>query len=157
MNGKTVYPFRADPNTLRPDGGTRLSGAVRRDNGNRQQLLYLSVLNATSTPSQDVREVTSTRPVPQTGNHAPETKERATVAEIGVPAHISTDRLLARDSVAFDLVPLPQEPDGDAPLDGLLAYNEVLEHGVNQRARARVTLDVCEGGALTPPRSTQLL
>lgn len=127
VNGKTVYPFRADPNTLRPDGGTRLAGAVRCDNGNRQQLLYLSVHNATSTPSQNTGEATYTRSDAQMGNHAPEAKERATGAEIGVSAHFSTDRLLARDSGAFDLVPLPQEPDGDAPLDELLAYGEVLE------------------------------
>ena len=58
---------------------------------------------------------------------SPKAKGRATGAEIGVLAHVSTDRLLARDSGAFDLVPLPQEPDGDAPLDELLAYGEVLE------------------------------
>ena len=34
--------YSADPNTLRPHGGTRLAGAIRRDNGNVQPLLYLS-------------------------------------------------------------------------------------------------------------------
>ena len=79
------------------------------------------------TAHAEPRRTPTARPAPQTGNHAPEAKERATGAKIGVLAHVSTDRLLARDSGAFDLVPLPQEPDGDAPLDDLLAYNEALE------------------------------
>ncbi len=33
---------RADPNTLRPHGGTRLAGATRMENGNAQPLIYLN-------------------------------------------------------------------------------------------------------------------
>ena len=133
VNGKTVYPFRADENGLRPHGGTRLAGAVRRDNGNRQQLLFLNPEAVRPTPAKpnvptahaEPRRTPTARPAPQTGNHAPEAKERATGAGIGVSAHVSTDRLLARDSDMF--MPLPQEPDGNAPLDDLLAYGGVLE------------------------------
>lgn len=41
-DGREYYPYRADNATLKPYGGTRLAGAVRRDNGKRQLLLYLS-------------------------------------------------------------------------------------------------------------------
>ena len=34
--------YSADPNTLRPHGGTRLAGAMRHDNGAIQMLLYLA-------------------------------------------------------------------------------------------------------------------
>ena len=107
-----------------PIAGARLAGCVRADTRRGQRLLYLA---RTATPPPQAQETPTARPVPQTGNPATEAKERATGAEIGVLAHVSTDRLLARDSGAFDLVPLPQEPDGDAPLDELLVYGTVLE------------------------------
>lgn len=42
---KLVYPYRADHNTLKPHGGTRLAGAMRRPSGNKQELLYLAPLH----------------------------------------------------------------------------------------------------------------
>lgn len=43
------YPYRADPATLRPQGGTRLAGAHRFSNGRIQTLIYLA--GQTQTPS----------------------------------------------------------------------------------------------------------
>ena len=97
-----------------------LFACMGADKRRAQRLLYLA---RTATPQ--AQETPTARPVPQTGNHAPEVKERGTGAEIGVSAHVSTDRLLAHDSDMF--IPLPKEPDGNAPLDDLLAYGEVLE------------------------------
>jgi hypothetical protein len=39
---KKVYPYRTDPNTLKPHGGTRIAGATRHGNGATQTLLYLA-------------------------------------------------------------------------------------------------------------------
>lgn len=39
---ETYHPFRADPQTLRPQGGTRLAGMLRADNGQKQALIYLN-------------------------------------------------------------------------------------------------------------------
>ena len=36
------HPYRADPQTLRPHGGTRLAGMLRADNGQKQALIYLN-------------------------------------------------------------------------------------------------------------------
>lgn len=36
------HPFRADPQTLRPHGGTRLAGMLRADNRQKQALIYLN-------------------------------------------------------------------------------------------------------------------
>lgn len=40
------YPYRADPATLKPHGGTRLAGARRIGNGKRQALIYLTASHA---------------------------------------------------------------------------------------------------------------
>ena len=106
-----------------PIAGARLAGCVRADTRRAQRLLYLA-RTATPTPTQ-AQETPAARPVPQTGNHATEAEERGTEAEIGVPVHVSTDRLLAHDSDMF--IPLPKEPDGNAPLDDLLAFCEVSD------------------------------
>ena len=103
-----------------PIAGARLAGCVRADTRRAQRLLYLA---QTATPQ--AQETPTARPVPQTGNHAPEVKERGTGAEIGVSAHVSTDRLLARDSDMF--MPRPQEPDGNAPFEELQDYFIAIE------------------------------
>jgi hypothetical protein len=104
-----------------PIAGARLAGCVRADTRRAQRLLYV----AQPPPPTDAQETPTARPVPQTGNHASEAGERATGAEIGVSAHVSTDRLLAQDSDMF--IQPPKEPDGNAPLDDLLAFCEVSE------------------------------
>lgn len=103
-----------------PIAGARLAGCVRADTRRAQRLLYLA---RTATPQ--AQETPTARPVPQTGNHAPEVKERDTGEEIGVSAHVSTDRLLARDSDMF--MPRPQEPDGNAPFEELQDYFIAIE------------------------------
>jgi hypothetical protein len=42
MNGRTIYPFRADVQAMRPRQGTRLPGVRRFTNGKLQELLYLN-------------------------------------------------------------------------------------------------------------------
>jgi hypothetical protein len=106
-----------------PIAGARLAGCVRADTRRAQRLLY--VAQAPPPPPPRAQETPTARPVPQTGNHAPEVKERGTGAGIGVFAHVSTDRLLARDSDMF--IPPPKETDGSAPIDELLDYCEVSE------------------------------
>ena len=103
-----------------PIAGARLAGCVRADTRRAQRLLYLA---RTATPQ--AQETPTARPVPQTGNHATEAEERGTGAEIGVSAHVSTDRLLARDSDMF--MPRPQEPDGNAPFEELQDYFIAIE------------------------------
>ena len=105
-----------------PIAGARLAGCVRADTRRAQRLLYLA---RTATPR--AQETPTARPVPQTVNHAPEAKERGRWAEIGVSAHVSTDRLLARDSALF-APPLPQEPDGNAPFDEIMDWLAVMEN-----------------------------
>lgn len=105
-----------------PIAGARLAGCVRADTRRAQRLLYLA---RTATPR--AQETPTARPVPQTVNHAPEAKERGRGAEIGVSAHVSTDRLLARDSALF-APPLPQEPDGNAPFDEIMDWLAVMEN-----------------------------
>ena len=112
---------RADVQSLAlPIAGARLAGCVRADTRRAQRLLYLA---RTATPQ--AQETPTARPVPQTGNHATEAEERGTGAEIGVSAHVSTDRLLARDSDMF--MPRPQEPDGNAPFEELQDYFIAIE------------------------------
>ena len=41
-NGRTIYPFRADVQAMRPRQGTRLPGVRRFGNGAPQALLYLN-------------------------------------------------------------------------------------------------------------------
>ena len=41
-NGRTIYPFRADIQAMRPRQGTRLPGVRRVTNGKLQELLYLN-------------------------------------------------------------------------------------------------------------------
>lgn len=109
-----------------PIAGARLAGCVRADTRRAQRLLYVAqAATPPPPPPPQAQETPTARPVPQTGNHAPEVKERGTGAEIGVSVHVSTDRILARDSDMF--IPPPKTPDGNAPLDDLLAYCEVSE------------------------------
>ena len=124
-----------------PIAGARLAGCVRADTRRAQRLLYVARAATppppppptpppTPPPPQpptptDAQERTDAPAVPQTGNHSSEAGERPTGAEIGVSAHVSTDRLLAHDSDMF--IPLPKEPDGNAPLDDLLAFCEVSD------------------------------
>ena len=103
-----------------PIAGARLAGCVRADTRRAQRLLYLA---RTATPQ--AQETPTARPVPQTGNPATEAEERDTGEEIGVSAHVSTDRLLARDSDMF--MPRPQEPDGNAPFEELQDYFIAIE------------------------------
>ena len=74
VDDEKVYPFRADKNGLRPHGGTRLAGAVRRDNGKLQRLLFLNLEAVRPTPTKatmptayaEPRKMPSTRPAAQT-------------------------------------------------------------------------------------------
>ena len=103
-----------------PIAGARLAGCVRADTHRAQRLLYLA---RTATPQ--AQETPTARPVPQTGNPATEAEERDTGEEIGVSAHVSTDRLRARVSDMF--MPRPQEPDGNAPFEELQDYFIAIE------------------------------
>ena len=103
-----------------PIAGVRLAGCVRADTRRAQRLLYLA-----RTAAPQAQETPTARPVPQTGNPATEAEERDTGAGIGVSAHVSTDRLLARDSDMF--MPRPQEPDGNAPFEELQDYFIAIE------------------------------
>ena len=112
-----------------PIAGARLAGCVRAGTRRAQRLLYVA---QAATPPQpppppptDAQERTDAPAVPQTGDHSSEAGERPTGAEIGVSAHVSTDRILAQDSDMFR--PPPKEPDGNAPLDDLLAFCEVSD------------------------------
>ena len=98
-----------------PIAGARLAGCVRADTRRAQRLLYLA---RTATPQ--AQETPTARPNPAT-----EAEERDTGEEIGVSAHVSTDRLLARDSDMF--MPRPQEPDGNAPFEELQDYFIAIE------------------------------
>ena len=121
--------YVADKNTLRPDGGTRLAGAVRRDNGKTQQLLFLNPEAVRPTPTKPNAPTAHAEPhgTPQTRptNITPEAKERGTGEEIGISAHVSTDRLLARDSDMS--ITRPQEPDGNAPFEEILDWLNISE------------------------------
>lgn len=113
--------MRLDVQSLKlPIAGSRLAGCVRADTNRTQRLLYLAAPNTPTT-----RTERRTTPQERAVNRAPETYGARHGREIGVFAHVSTDRLLARDSDMF--IPPPQEPDGNAPLDEILAYEEVLE------------------------------
>ncbi len=101
-----------------PIAGARLAGCVRADTHRAQRLLYLAM-------PPDAQETPTARPVPQTGNPATEAEERDTGEEIGVSAHVSTDRLLARDSDMY--IPLPREPNGNAPFEELQDYFVAIE------------------------------
>ena len=111
-----------------PIAGARLAGCVRADTRRAQRLLYVAQAATPPPPPPPpprAQETPTARPVPQTGNPATEAEERDTGEEIGVSAHVSTDRLLARDSDMF--MPRPQEPDGNAPFEELQDYFIAIE------------------------------
>lgn len=120
--------MRLDVQSLQnPVAAARLAGCVRSDTGRAQRILYLAAPPKADTPTTHAgtRETPPARRAPDTGNRAPETDGRATGQGIGVSAHVSTDRLLARDSDMF--IPPPQEPDGNAPFDELLDFCNAVE------------------------------
>ena len=111
-----------------PIAGARLAGCVRADTRRAQRLLYVAQAATPPPPPPPpprAQETPTARPVPQTGNHATEAEERDTGAGIGVSAHVSTDRLLARDSAMF--AQQPQKPETNALIDELLAFCEVMD------------------------------
>ena len=117
--------FRADEQAMRPRTGTRLPGVFRFGSGNLQTLLYLNpeavrptaATTATKpnapTVRAEPREAAYNRAEPQMGKDAPKTHGRAT-SRISAPP--------------CDSAPLPPTmPQGDEPLDDLLAAMDVIE------------------------------
>ena len=106
--------YRADPNTLKPHGGTRLAGATRRGNGGRMQtLLFLAPKPDAPTAPAEPRETPQTRPTHETGKETARADGRAVEPLRAVYAHCT---------------PVPPTPPPDnAPLDEILAYFDVIE------------------------------
>ena len=116
--------FRADGQAMRPRTGTRLPGVRRFSNGRTQRLLYLNADAVRPTEKKpyaptvhaDARERPYKRTDARTANLAPEAGGRAT-------GRFSP---LARDSAPPRGLP-PTIPQGDAPLDDVLAAMDVAE------------------------------
>ena len=105
--------YRADPNTLKPHGGTRLAGATRRGSGGRvQTLLFLQKPDA-PTAHAEPRGTPQTRPPIETGKETAKGEERATEQILALPS---------------DCAPVPpNEPPDFAPFDELEDYIVALE------------------------------
>ncbi len=98
-----------DVQALNPLTGCRLAGVIRKDTGKVQEMLYAC-------------ERRIDTPAPTPARHTPESDTHPT--ERSMP----TDRLLSLYSAAFDFAPVPpKEPDGNAPFDELLAFEEISE------------------------------
>ena len=120
-DGRVKYPYRADEQAMHPRTGTRLPGVRRFDNGRSQRLLYLNpgAVRPTQTKPDpptahaEPRGTPQTRPMIETGKETAKGERRATGQIFALPC---------------DCAPMPpREPPDDAPLDGILAYFDVLE------------------------------
>ena len=104
--------YRLDVQALNPLTGCRLAGVVRKDTGKVQELLYAC----------ERRVDAAERGTPPPTQHPPESDTRPTERSMPI------DRLLSLYSAAFDFAPVPpKEPDGNAPFDELLAFEEISE------------------------------
>ena len=100
---------RLDVQALNPLTGCRLAGVVRKDTGRVQEMLF-ACERRIDAPAQ-----TPTRHTPESDTHP---------AERNMPL----GRLISLYSTAFGFAPVPpKEPDGNAPLDQLLAFEEISE------------------------------
>lgn len=102
--------FRADPQAMRPRTGTRIPGAIRSTNGNRQQLIYLNP----AAVRMDAKEKAATWPrVMNMGKCPSRCSGRAPGAEFHAVAHCA---------------PLPPVKIAEtASFDDLLTAHEVAE------------------------------